>query len=158
MDLTAPSYLSFMIRKKKDGSINPGFVVCDVLLGKAVDIHALRPFLNKCRTIRSLRNISSCMQIFVADGYSPDAFNLAKKQGVIPATTENLFGSEIGASLGELLSVLSTAAQHSVDPNEFDRLFSKLSKIEGTSIQLRGALFEFIAADVARKTISPMSE
>ena len=154
-DLTAPSYQSFMIKKKKDGTVNPGFVVCDVLLGGSVSVHALRPFLVKCRTIRSLMNIAPCMQMFVADNYSPDAFELAKRQGIIPATTRNLFGAEIGESLGELISVLSAAAEVSVDPEQFDKLFSKLGKIEGTSIQLRGTLFEFIAADLARKTISP---
>ena len=154
-DLTAPSYLSFMIRRRKDGAVNPGFVVCDVLLGRSVCVHALRPFISKCRTVRSLRRVAPCMEIFVAENYSSDAFEFAKKQGIVPATTENLFGAEVSKSLGELISVLSAAAEHSVDPEEFDRLFSKLGKIEGTSIQLRGALFEFIAADLARRTISP---
>ena len=154
-DLTAPSYLSFMIRKNKDGTVKPGFVVCDVLLGKSVTVQTLRPFLTKCRTLRSLRNVAPSMQIFVADNYTPDAFDLAKRQGLIPATTQNLFGSEVGESLAELISVLSVAAEHSVDPEAFDRLFANLGRIEGTSIQLRGALFEFIAADLARKMIAP---
>ena len=154
-DLTAPSYLSFMIRKHKDGSVKPGFVVCDILLGKPVTVQALRPFLTKCKTLRSVRNLAPSMQIFVADNYTPDAFDLAKKQGIIPATTQNLFGSEVGESLAELISILSDAAEHSVEPEAFDRLLTSLSRIEGTSIQLRGALFEFIAADLARKTIAP---
>ena len=144
-----------MSRRKKDGSTRPGFVVCDVLLGKSVGIHDLGPFLSKCRTMRNARNMAPCMQIFVAEEYSPDAFDHAKKQGVVPATTKNLFGSEVSEGLGELISILSLAAEHSVDPEEFDRLFSKLGRIEGTSIQLRGALFEFLAADLARRTISP---
>ena len=153
-DLTAPSYLSFMIRRKKDGTIVPGFVVCDVLLGRSVGIHDLQPFLSKCRTIRSIMSLAPCMQIFVADEYSPDAFDVAKKQGIVPATTKNLFGFEVSEDLSELISILALAAEQSVDPEEFDRLFSKLGRIEGAAIQLRGALFEFIAADVARRTIS----
>ena len=153
-DLTAPSYLSFMVKENSEGAINPGFVVCDVLLGEPVTVDALSPFLYKCKTLKSLKNIAPCMQIFVSNSYMPEAFNLAKKQGIIPATTKNMFGSEVSECLSELISILSVAAKRSVDPEKFDRLFTNLRKIEGTYLQLRGAFFEFIVADLLRKTFS----
>ena len=46
-------------------------------------------------------------------------------------------------------------ASQLIDPDQFDQLFSKLGKIEGAAIQLRGTLFEYLAADIARRTIAP---
>jgi hypothetical protein len=35
-DLTAPSYLSFMVKSGKDGKLKPGFVACDVYLARKI--------------------------------------------------------------------------------------------------------------------------
>ena len=153
-DLTAPSYLGFMAKWDKDGRVKPGFVACDVYLGNEVGGMGIQPFINKCVTLRKLRNVGSCMQIFVADRYSQDAFRNLKKHGIIPATPSNLFGEEVAEGLATLSQVLRDAAKTAIDPERFDLLFRKLGKIEGASTQLRGTLFEYLVADVVRKTIS----
>lgn len=152
-DLTAPSYLGAMIKAGKDGKNRPGFVACDVHLGDAVTVAGARPFVSKCRTLRSLRNVGPCLQIFVAGKFHGDAFQLLKENGIVPATPANLFGEEVAAGLLQLSAVLNKAAMLStIDPTEFDALFSKFGKIEGAANQLRGTLFEYLAADVFRKT------
>lgn len=152
-DLTAPSYLGPMVKATKEGKDKPGFVVCDVHLGDSVTSEGVRPFVNKCRTLRSLRNVGPCLQIFVAEKFDGDAFRLLKQNGIIPATPANLFGEEVAAGLIELSAVLRNAAElSSIDPTKFDELFRKLGKIEGASDQLRGTLFEYLAADVMRKS------
>jgi len=153
-DLTAPSYLGHMVRFGSDGNPKPGFVVCDVHLDKTLSIEGVWPFVHKCRTLRSLPKIGACMQIFVADKYEPDAFALLKENGIIPATIRNLFGEEIAEGLSQLTSVLHNAATVSLDPVKFDDLFTRLNKIEGASNQLRGTLFEFLAAELARQHLS----
>lgn len=151
-DLTAPSYLGFMMKAGRDGTSKPGFVACDVHLGKSITPAGIRPFINKCKTLRSLRNIGPCMQIFVADRYHGEAFKLLKQNGIVPATPSNLFGEEVAKGLSQLSSVLRKAASSmTVDPTEFDELFSKLGKIEGASHQLRGTLFEYLTAEIARR-------
>jgi len=153
-DLTAPSYLGFMVKNGKDGKVKPGFIACDVLLDTLITEAGIRPFINKCVTLRKLRNVGPCMQIFVADKYTTEAFALAKKHGVIPATTRHLFGNEVAEGLRELTIILRRAAYSAIDPDEFDQLFKKLNKIEGAANQIRGTLFEYLAADIARKSIS----
>ncbi|WP_203561213.1 hypothetical protein [Jiella pacifica] len=152
-DLTAPSYLGPLVKLDKNGKNKPGFVVCDVHLGDLITVDGARPFINKCRTIRSLRNIGPCLQIFVAEKFQGDAFQLLKSNGIVPATPANLFGEEVAEGLSELSKVLNKAAYTStIDPAEFDALFKKLGKIEGAATQLRGTLFEYLSAEIFRKT------
>lgn len=153
-DLSAPSYLGPMLKPGKDGKAKNGFVVCDVLLGSKIDVAGIKPFIHKCTELRRLKNIGPCLQIFVADVYTPEAFGFAKKHGIVPATPLNLFGTEVAEGLTALTAVLHQAAVAVVDPATFDELFKKLSKIQGAVSQIRGALFEYIVAAIAEKTLA----
>ena len=154
-DLTAPSYLGFLTKRSKEGKPKPGFFVCDVHLGSRMTAESVRPFINKCKTLRQLRNIAPCMQMYVAHHYTAEAFQLLKANGIIPATPANLFGEEVAQGLVQLSVVLRQAASSTIDPIQFDALFKKFGKIEGAALQLRGTLFEYLSAEIARKTISP---
>ncbi len=154
-DLSAPSYLGHMVRSGKDGKLKNGFVACDVHMGDTMTAAGVAPFIRKCVTLRSLRNVGSCMQILVADRYEGPAFRLLKENGIIPATPANLFGEDVAEGLRQLTSVLENASHSIINSDRFDELFSRLGKIEGASVQLRGTLFEYLAAELARKTISP---
>jgi hypothetical protein len=154
-DLSAPCYLGHMVRKGPDGAVKPGFVTCDVYLGNVMAESGVAPFVRKCLMLRSLRKVGPCMQIIVANRFQHDAFHLLKRHGIIPATPKSLFGEEVAQALAQLTSVLDKAARSVIDPAQFDELFSKLSKIEGAATQLRGTLFEYLAADLARKTLAP---
>ena len=151
-DLTAPSYL-FPMLEWQGAAPKPGFLACDVLLGTEVSEPDLRPFLNKCTTLRNLKRIGRCLQIFVADRYSEGAFGLAKAAGIVPATPRTLFGQEVAEGLTKLIEVLAHAADMSMQPQDFDELFEKLGAIEGAAINLRGALFEYVAAELVRQTM-----
>jgi len=150
-DLTGPSYLAPLVRwPVKGGKPQPGFIACDVLLSSNVSDHALAAFLAKCTTLRNLKNIGPCIQLFVADGFSSHAFKAARSAGIIPATPESLFGKDVAKGLTQLIDVLTHAAEKTLRPEVFDELFNRLSSIEGAAVNLRGALFEFVVADIIR--------
>jgi hypothetical protein len=151
-DLSAPCYLGPLVRTNKDGERQNGFVACDVHLGEPLTAAGAAPFIRKCQTLRSLRKVGACLQIFVADRYEREAFQALKNNGIIPATPGNLFGEEVAAGLRQLTSVLESAAHSFIDPDAFDTLFRRLSKIEGAIYRLRGTLFEYLAAELCRKT------
>jgi len=150
-DLTAPSYLSGLIGRSDPRVIKPGFVTCDVLLGRTVTEAGIQPFIRKCQMIRALKNIGRCMHIFVAEAYAPSAFDALRQIGLIPATPESLFGTEVAAAFIELSRTLMQAATITVDPVKLDWIFRQLGKIEGAAQSLRGALFEFVVAEMIRK-------
>lgn len=152
-DLTGASYLAPLTQwDKATETKKQGYMVCDVLLGVNVAVHELRPFINKCTSLRALSKVGRCMQVFVADGFTPEAFALARESGIIPATTISLFGLEVAKALRELTDVLKDAY---VRPDSFEKVaavFSKLSHIEGAATNLRGALFEYLVADIVRQS------
>lgn len=150
-DLTAPSYLAPLVTWS-DAGPKPGFLACDVLLERVVQDSDIKPFLNKCRTLRNLKKVSRCLQIFVADGYSPAALRLAKEAGIIPATPATLFGDEVALALRQLTSVLVDAYAQSTNVEQLGEVFARLSRIEGAATNLRGALFEYLVAELVRKT------
>jgi len=123
-----------------------------VLLERAVQATDLRPFINKCRTLRSLKGVARCLQIFVAENYSPEALRLAKENGVLPATPDSLFGAEVAAALRQLVSVLSDAYAGAASAEKIAEIFTRLSSIEGAATNLRGALFEYIVADLVKRS------
>jgi len=151
-DLSAPSYLGHMVRYTKDGKSKPGFVACDVNLTGDMSATGVMPFIRKCVTLRALRNVGPCLQILVAERFDREAFTLLRSHGIIAATPASLFGKEIAEALRELTSVLVNAAHSLFDAERFDELFQTLGKIHGASNQLRGTLFEYLVADVAKRT------
>ena len=153
-DLSGPSYIYPLTRRSGVGRRN-GFVVCDVHLGSPMTPSGVEPFVRKCATLRSLTKVGGCLQILVAEQFDQRAFQRLRSVGVIAATPTSLFGQEVADSLRELASVLENAARTAIDPERFEQLFQVLSKIDGAANQLRGTLFEYMAAELARQTLGP---
>ena len=154
-DLSAPSFLGPLVNWADPARPKPGFLVVDVLLTEVVGVADISPFLYKCTALRQIRGVGRCMQFFVANRYSKDALNQIRRAGIVPATPEALFGTEVAKALLMLLQTLSEAAAKAVDPVLFSELFERLGKVEGAVGTLRGALFEYIVADVVRQTEPP---
>ncbi|MGR6781233.1 hypothetical protein ACU5B6_16875 [Moritella viscosa] len=143
-DITAPSYMSGLTTWKS-GQLKPGFVVCDVLLNGEVDMHSIDPFLYKVSSTKSLRNVGSVMFIFVAQGYSKEAFSALKTAGVIPATPQSLFGKDVAEGFKGLIHTFENAMQGNLNPDDFNNVFEKLGKLEGALGNMRGTFFEFLS-------------
>jgi len=151
-DLTAPSYLSpLAIWPGDGGKPKQGFLAVDVLLQDVVTLDAVKPFVYKCQSLRKLARVGRCLPFFVANHYSRDALDLLRKNGIVPATPESLFGHEVAQMLVELVDMLSRAAETAADPVKFAELFASLEKIGGATGNMRGALFEFISAETLRQ-------
>jgi hypothetical protein len=125
----------------------------DVLLKDEVELSDLQSSIYKCKTLRQVRNVRT-LQFFVAHRYSREALMAIRREGIVAATTESLFGTDVARALMELSATLLQATTQAVDPEKFSKLFDKLGKVEGAAGTLRGALFEFVVADVMRKTVA----
>lgn len=158
-DLTAPTYLSPLIGKSRSGDVKPGFWVCDVHYGRTFDEVAAAVFIRKCKTFRALRNVGSCVQMVVASKFSGEAFALLKSNGIVAATVENLFGREAALALTSLKDTLVTASQAEfLNSERLKDAIEKLKQLQGERGRLKGTLFEFLIADVVRKTSPGLSQ
>lgn len=140
-DLTGPSYLRPLLTWKT-AKPDPGFLVADVLLDQELDIDMVSPFLRKCATLAALKNARPFIPMLIADSFTPEALRECRSRGVIATRPETVFGQDVARALEDLIQVLTNAA--SADSDKLERIFKKLSAIEGEAGNLRGALFELI--------------
>jgi hypothetical protein len=149
-DLTAPSYIHPFSTFDNSGRPCPGFIVGDVNLNSDCGPSHIASTLNKCKILRTQKNIRPFMPMIVAGGFSSEAHAECKNNGVLPATTRNLFGDDVASALKELVLVLSTAASKTAHhPESIFNIFQSLSRIEGAAANLRGALFPLIVSHYA---------
>lgn len=148
-DLVGPCYLNGILPKAvKDRKQRPAFLVVDIL-NERVGVHDVTAFVRKCETVRQLSQVTY-LQMFVSVGYTKDARDLLKSKGIIAATAKSLFGKDFQAALKELQTFFRhIIATSSIDIEKLDYLLSRFRDIEGASQQIRGTLFEFIAAKMA---------
>lgn len=155
-DMAGPSYLSGLTTfNKNDSKVKPGFVSFDVLLNEIVDEEHIRPFLKKVDALKQLRNVGPTIHFFVALQYTSIAFQRLKESGISPATVNNIFGKDVAEGLTSLIDTMMHAASATNTPERLDELFEKLSKLEGASSMVRGALFEFLVAEIIRAVTHP---
>jgi len=156
-DMTAPSYLApLKIWNQQANTVRPGFLAVDVLMER-IDEKAARPYIYKLETLQRMRNMGRVLQFVVADFFTPEAFHELRRRGIVAATTEALFGKDVAEGLNKLLQILSSTAQSAADPAKFLQVMNALSKLEGAQGTLRGCLFEFISAAIARKAMGAQS-
>ncbi|WP_202352174.1 hypothetical protein [Mesorhizobium sp. 113-1-2] len=152
-DLCGPTYLSPMVRYDKARKLQPGFLVCDAVVGEIVDEAAIAAFIRKCRLSAVMRNLPPLMPLLIADRFTREAFRLGKSRGIIMATPYTLFGKDVAIGLATLLQTLSKAAAIAVaKPEVMIELFDRLGQIEGAAGNLRGALFEMLVGHSTHAT------
>ncbi len=149
-DLSAPSYIYPLLgNKNSKGAKKPGSIVCDIYLGR-MTIDGIKGFIKKCHNVRGFPNVSPMLQIFVADTYPSEVITEIKRIGAIAATMDTIFGKDVAQAIRELSAILKTTAKKIDDFEKLNHIFSSLTRIEGAANTLRGCLFEYISAAIAR--------
>jgi hypothetical protein len=144
--VAGPCYLHPLVGRGDDGAV-PGFFVADVSVGAELTPGQVRPFVTKCERMRAQASQRPFLAMLVADWYTDEALALGRGRGLMLVTPHGLFGREAAEALRQLLNTLSNAAAvAATNPDEIADLFAKLSKVEGAASNLRGPLFELIAA------------
>ncbi len=151
-DLAGPSYL--LPLRRGTGAIRaPGFLVADVFSEGILGEFHIRYFLRKAQALHATLTGGTVLPILVAEGFTGPALRAGHAAGVLMATPNSLFGARVGEALKSLVQTLNRAAVF-VSAESSDRLthlVSSLSEIEGRAGNLRGPLFELIAAYLARR-------
>jgi len=135
---TAPSYIHGLHR----GS-SPGFLVCDVIIGKKVLEEDIEYFLSKVNVINQSKKHSPFIPVLLIEGIEEKAFLKLKSAGVLLGFIDKLFGSEYLDVLRSLVGILENAsAVISKNPDKYFELMEAFAKLEGKASNLRGDVFE----------------
>lgn len=149
-DITGPSYIRPLSTYEK-GTVHAGFFVADVAYCE-LDENQILYFLQKCNITRAIRTMKPFLPVLVAERFTPQAFSLGKKLGIIFTTPEILFGKSVAESLKALAATLQNAAKVAEEnPQRIMELLTSLSAIEGAAINIRGALFELVVGHLVLK-------
>lgn len=149
-DLAGPSYLLPLRRGRGN---QPGFLVADVFSQGTLDENHIRYFIRKSHALHATLTGATVMPILVADSFTGAALKAGHAAGIILVTLGILFGKTVGEALHSLLQTLSRAAVYAAadKPDRIVALVGSLREIEGRAGNLRGPLFELIAAYLARR-------
>lgn len=148
-DLAGPSYLLSLRR----GVTTPGFLVADVFANGPLNEYEIRYFVRKAQALHATLRGATVLPMLIADGFTGPALTAGHGAGILMATPSALFGTAVGTALRGLVETLGRAAAYaSADtPNRLIDLVNSLSSIEGRAGNLRGILFELMAAYLARR-------
>ncbi len=146
-DLTGPSYL--LPLKGEDSK--PGFLVADVFADTVLDEFAIKYMIRKSQLLKASQKNLRFLPILIAEGFTGAALTKGRSEGLLLATPETLFGYAIARGLKNLLETLKNAAAiAAANPDRLLKLIEQLKDIEGAAGNLRGILFELIAAYIAK--------
>lgn len=148
-DIAGPSYFNPLSEGGK-----PGFFVADVFSEGTLTEHHIRYFIRKVSVLRSMKMGVKLMPMLVAESFTGAALTAGHAAGISLATPTILFGRRAGAAMSSLIQTLRNAAAHASADNSdrLVRLLTDLTEIEGRAGNLRGVLFELMAAYLARRT------
>jgi hypothetical protein len=127
-------------------SRNLGYVVCDVILGKILDVVDTEYFFHKCESIRRNQRMPHFLAWLIAERFSYEVIEKAQRYGVVCTTPKNLFGKQLADLvnlLGELLEGKDFAVQKTEEIiHKIGDMLGQFDHLNSMNGNLRGALFE----------------
>lgn len=145
-DLVGPSYLA-SFRRFRSGAVTNGFIVGDILLDKNVTPEDLRPFFSKWDVLKYQNRATPFQPMFIASWFEPEALMELRAKGCLVIIPKTLFGDDLAQQLHELVGTIEhAAAAITNDPKSVFILISKIAKLEGAALNLRGVVLELFIA------------
>lgn len=130
-----------------------GFLLADVLIGKAIYKRDVEFFVSKLDHIQSFQNASRLMPFLIVDNLDTEAFLYLKQHGVVVGFIKELFGTKYAELLKELISILTNAgASLKSNPDQYLLLIEELKNFNVSfSKSIKGTLFEYLIGHIHSK-------
>lgn len=145
-DYTAPCFLHGIARHDaKTNKPMAGFFVGEICLGKKISQENLAPFLSKLSVIRNRRGIRPFIPCYIASELEAGALRTLRGNNVIVGLLRNIFDKEVAKLVEALIHTLEHASAFAAaNPEQIQKLLEGLTKLEGETLNVRGALFTMI--------------
>ena len=142
---TAPSYIKGISKYGKNGIV-PGFIIVDVNLYKGAKLSQISFFHEKVKVVGSNKK-NNFVPIFLTEGVDKESHENLKKDGIVIAFIENIFGSKYIQLLDDLVNIVTNATSIIINnPEKIDKLFNELVKSDGKHNNVLGDMFELLVA------------
>lgn len=139
----SPSYVS-TLTKYRNGRVDPGFIVADVLVGNKPNKETVNFFIQKIGILKQIKGLPNFLAFLIVDDIDLDTLSLLKEKGIIVGFVDKLFGDEYKELLQSLITTVTNAgAILKTNPEAYLDLITRLNKlVEGKTNNLKGDLFE----------------
>ncbi len=148
-DLTAPTYLFPLMQIREDG-VTPAFTVVDILPQYDIGPDHITFFMKKFKACRSQYKSGRFFPILIGNSFTTEAFEMAIGSNILVTTPGNLFGEDVQQLIDDLKDTLTNfgSAVSAKSDKEIVKLISAVSKFEGRTHTIRGALFELLCGAI----------
>jgi hypothetical protein len=147
-DLVSPSYAHALTKRVEDRLLN-GFVVADVCLGKTLTVSDVQYFFNKVISACSPNN-RPFISFLVGQFFEKEALLLGRKLGIMITTPTNLFGTDFGRILEEVIELLDSpewqSEQHAIEILQLMDRIAHYTHMEGLMANVLADTFEMFVA------------
>jgi len=150
---TAPSYVhGISMWNSKERKLKPGFFIADIVLQKNASKQEVSFFTEKINIIKSFKNASNFIPVLIVYSLDNEALEFLKKNQVIIAFIDRLFGDDYKILLDDLINIMTKATEMvRNNPEKIDRFFNNMAKQDGRYNNIVGDLFEYMVADLQRE-------
>lgn len=150
-DFAGPCYLAG-IRNTTADTVENGFIMGEIVLGRKLLLRDLRPFFSKWDALQAQMRRQRLQPILITESLGRDCMDALRKRGAMIAIPSVLFGEEMANDLKELRSILeNTAAAIASDSTKVFEIFNRLAKLEGAAGNLRGVVIEMLIAHLYKR-------
>ena len=141
--LVAPSYIKSLVGQYDTKAI-PAFVVADVLLDQHIEESDVTFIVKKMENILMTNQVAKTLPFLLINTHKENVYSLLKRNGIIVANIDELFGKDYSNTLNGILNLLENAgAILKKDPKSYLTLIDNIEKLAiGKTYNLKGELFE----------------
>lgn len=153
-DIQGPVYVgSRPVVEQPSRDCHKGFLVADLLSYREAGIDDAESFIDRVSDIRRRWKALSITPIFVAAGFTIDAWEQLRKHRCAAVTTSDVLGKSLQQLLRKFKDTLASKSNDELNVDKISDLLEYSSNIdvnEGILANLKGAIFELIVAHYYR--------
>lgn len=140
---SAPCYIiSELCQRTNQNKDKPAFIIADSLYLQQVGISDINFFINKLNIIKKMK-IPTFIPVILTGEITSDAFDLLKKNKVVIALINELFGEKYTRLLQEIINVFTNTIDIvKVSSEDISKIFKSIEKLAGKYNDIKGKMFE----------------
>ncbi len=98
----------------------------------------------------ALKNLCSCLIVYISNSFTEKALSLAKSKGVIAITFHSVFGRRNTIAAEKLANLLHDQEKNEIQSSQINKLTKEVKERNSITQNLTGPLYEYISDDIKK--------